>query len=246
MDMNIPLSALWNLQLFRITGGLMMLIMCHNLYHSWFILVRKRQLLHILCFLMNLILTTLTLFVLLRDHLQLSCNVYTGLFFSCHTVSVAFSGVILLVKAYYASGKSNLVLYGLIVIHTVSVATNIYAETQIGVMYRPETTLCGNEISLPSFITSVATEFLFNLVVTFTFLIYIIRAYRRFSSNLYAVLVRDGMVAWIGTAICRGVLAFTLFKSVNSLAVVFISISVLATSCIITLQLRHTLGKNRR
>ncbi|KAJ1914517.1 hypothetical protein IWQ60_008778 [Tieghemiomyces parasiticus] len=194
---------------------------------------------------MNLLLFSLSFFLPLRDPLDYSCQVYSGLFFACYTVSVTFSGFILMIKAYYASSMSRLLLFTLIILHLLSIATNIYATVMVYIAYNPSTTLCITDIHIPSFILSIATEFAFNLLVTAVFLVYIFQANRQFQSSLYRILFIDGMVAWISIAFFRGLLIFTFNKGFNDMAAILIAISVLVTSCIITWQLRHSRMKGR-
>ncbi|KAJ1985235.1 hypothetical protein H4R33_004124 [Dimargaris cristalligena] len=240
--MKIPALAIRSLQMFRFAGAFIILLLGHCTYLSAVTLKRNRQILPVICFIMNLMLFWLIFFTLFRDYIDYPCKVYLGLFLASYSVSVFFSGIILIIKAYYASGKSRILLYCLIIAHLVAMGSNFYASVEMTTVYNPFSTLCTNTIEVKSFILSVATEILFNIIVTVTFLAYIFRASRQFNSSMYGILFRDGMVAWIGTAFSRGILAFSLFDVINDLSVIFIFISVILSCLILTWQLRRTIS----
>ncbi|KAJ1927432.1 hypothetical protein IWQ60_002939 [Tieghemiomyces parasiticus] len=183
------------------------LVMVHNLFLATRTLRTNRQSIHITCFVMNLYLAVLSVVPLLRDAVDMSCRVYVTSFFAMYVGFLTFSGIVLIIKAYYASNFSRKLLCVLIVLLAATASVHTYGAAQTNVLPNLTSSTCIFEVQLSSFTISMGTDFAFNTVVSGIFLVQIFKAHQTFKSSLYILLFQDGIVFWIVTSLFPMVLA---------------------------------------
>ncbi|KAJ1914516.1 hypothetical protein IWQ60_008777 [Tieghemiomyces parasiticus] len=167
---------------------------------------------------MNLLLAVISVIPLFRDATNMSCRVYVNMFFTLYNVCIVFSGVILILKVYYASkfSKPLLTVLGILLIATT--VTHIYAAALPVVAEYSGWGTCYFTMDGSSFIASMATDLAFNSLVSGLLLIIVFRAHRKRSSGLYVVLFKDGIVFWIITALFPIIIGVSSYFHDNVLA----------------------------
>ncbi|KAJ1973401.1 hypothetical protein H4R35_004139 [Dimargaris xerosporica] len=209
--------------------SLLTLVLWHNLYMASRSIQYRRQVLYVICWVMNLVLTVIATVMLLRDYLHMSCRVYSSFMFALHMATLAGAGSILLIKGYYVSELSKLFLYSTTLFYGFTIAAHIYAISQITFTTIGDGLLCDMTLESTSFVIALASDFVFNAIVSLTFLVRIYRANRFMHSGLYRILFRDGMFYWVSTAVFPVVLAIGVF--VTAINAAYMTIFLIYSKC---------------
>ncbi|KAJ1991353.1 hypothetical protein H4R33_001369 [Dimargaris cristalligena] len=205
----------------------MFVLLSHNIFQLIALVRRNPQAIHIVCLAMNSSLFLLGVVISLRDPLAYSCELYSGLIFTIYVTGIAFAGTILLMKAYYASGFSKMILGWTIAFQAGTVAAHIVASACTTVTTNHSTFMCDIEFDRTSFVISMATDCLFNCTMSAIFLVYIFRAYSAFNSAPYMILFRDGMLFWLATSLFPIIISLasfttTVYEFVTGLSIIYL------------------------
>ncbi|KAJ1964277.1 hypothetical protein IWQ62_002975 [Dispira parvispora] len=223
------------------------LIVGYNLFTSIKYIRSSRTPIQRLCLAMNVYMMVVSFIIILRDIGYYNCSVFTVAFFAIYLGTITFLGFILIIKVYYASNYRKILLFGLLALQSAVVAIHIWAMTQAEHYAESDTKLCQFIQEKNSFAVAMASDLVFNSLVTFLFLHQIYRASLRVRSSLYTILIRDGMVFWILTAIFPIVIAIVSFleHGYNLLPVLFV-LYIVSGSTAITWQIFRNARKNRQ
>ncbi|KAJ1967592.1 hypothetical protein IWQ62_001759 [Dispira parvispora] len=227
--------------------SVMGLIVGYNLFISIKYIRYSRTPIQRLCLAMNVFMMVCSFILVLRDIGYYTCSIFTITFFVVYLGTITFLGFILVIKVYYASNYRKLLLFGLLTLQSAVVAIHVWAMTQAKVHEKLDTKLCDFTQEQSSFAVAMASDLVFNSLVTFLFLHQIYRASLRVRSSLYTILIRDGMVFWILTAIFPIVIAIVSFlgEGFGLLPVLFV-LYVVSGSTAITWQIFRNARKNRQ
>ncbi|KAJ1652149.1 hypothetical protein IWQ61_007450 [Dispira simplex] len=226
--------------------SVMTVIVGYNLFISIKYIRHSRTPIQRLCLAMNVFMMACSFVMLLRDLGYNACSIFTIAFLVLYLGTITFLGFILVMKVYYASNYRKILLLGLLILQLAVVAFHVWAMTQAQLQDEPNTKLCGFIQENKSFAVAMASDVVFNSLVTFLFLHQIYRASHRVHSGLYSILIRDGMVFWILTAIFPIAIAIVSFLEggYNILPLLFV-LYIVSGSTAITWQIFRNARKNR-
>ncbi|KAJ1977579.1 hypothetical protein H4R33_006183, partial [Dimargaris cristalligena] len=210
----------------RSASAVMALIMGYALFVSSRTLHQTRQSVHLQCFTMNLIIALLSIVILLRDYVRLPCLGFAAVFYIIHIVSNTFSGFIIITKAYYASNMAPWFLYFMYGLQCLLVGFHIVAVSMVHIQSEVLDFQCTSAFERISTTLFVACDLLFNCLVSWQFLINIMRAHRARQSSLFVILFLDGAFFWIATTLVRVIAGLAEFiEFINTYLTTFLVLS---------------------
>ncbi|KAJ1909167.1 hypothetical protein IWQ60_011319 [Tieghemiomyces parasiticus] len=206
--------------------SLFTLIMFFGLFRAARTLSHSRRVIHIQSFLMNLFIALLSIPLNLWPVMVPHCFIYSILFYIIYLLSIAFLGLIVITKAYYASGFSRASLGALLLMLGVALAVHIVCVVRIDVVYNPAAVRCDITFEQSSFIASLALDIVFNFTALWFFLLPLYRAFLRLRTKSFMILIRDGMLFWISVTIFRAAISIAMLSpAVNDYNTIIIVIS---------------------
>ncbi|KAJ1965180.1 hypothetical protein IWQ62_002733 [Dispira parvispora] len=178
-------------------NSIVSLIMWYNVYRAIQAALRRKQLVYYMCTIMNLGMAAAFTPSLLKPLLVIGCAGFRITTYISYVICTIFAGLILTVKAYYASDHSRILLAIMLTGQLVTLGLHLAVLGSYDSVHDTYEQMCEPKISETSLLLTVIVDFSCNCLFSGIFIWYVFRASRKFSTNLYNILVRDGMLYWI-------------------------------------------------